>query len=111
MLRELEVAYLDLCDTILEENYTREPIQVVITMSFETFARMCCEERMKLYRYGSDIKDVEFINLCGLKTPVIFDESLPDDKLFVLRLRKDYERLEIQNLYDKFYKMFEEINR
>lgn len=110
MKEKIFKAYLDLAEKYLANNYYDEKVMVVIRMNPSAFSQMMARERND-YTIGTDwipggFDDVLFVNLCGIKMPMILDNSVPEDIGFILQHRKDYERLEIQKLHDRFYKMF-----
>lgn len=85
----------------------KDNMQVVITMTPKAYFKLRAEANEMVNYINTDfIIDVNFINLCGEKTPVIIDNTLPNNVEFVIQYRKDYERLEKEKLMEKFIKMF-----
>lgn len=100
-------AYIKYRQNVLD-NYERvSHLNVVIIMHPKTMAKLSAEER-EIFRINIPDENINFIELCGRKTPVILDYTLPDDIEFTIKSQKDYEREEIEKMYKKFNKIFEE---
>ena len=50
---------------------------------------------------------IEFLNIIGLKVPVVIRNDMPKNVEYTLMFREDYERQEKEELYRKLYNMFE----
>lgn len=105
--------YIQIREKWLEANYLHRNLQVVIRMKTSTYAQMvmeCCKDR-DIYMpefYDSEFPNIQFTRLCGVKTPIVLDDKLPEEVECTIQLRADYERLEKEKLYERFIKMFDE---
>lgn len=104
-------AYFELREKYYEHNslgrYNRDDLQVVITISPRGYHELRAEANELIEYINTDyIENIHFINLCGEKTPIIIDGSLPENVEFTIQYRKDYERIEKEKMMQKFIKMF-----
>lgn len=104
---KLTKAYIKYRQNVLD-NYERvSHLNVIIIMHPKIMAILSAEER-EIFRINIPDEYIFFIELCGTKTPVILDNTLPDDTEFIIKSQKDYEREEIEKMYKKFNKIFKE---
>lgn len=103
---KLTEVYIKYRQNVLDNYESVSHLNVVIIMHPKTMAELSAEER-ELLRVNIPNEYVAFINLCGRKTPIILDNTLPDDTDFIIKSQKDYEREEIEKIYSKFNKIFE----
>lgn len=84
-----------------------EKFNIVIKMTPKSYCKLRLEANEMISYINTDvIENIHFINLFGLKTPVIIDENLPENVEFIIQTQKDYERLEQQKLFERLNKMF-----
>ena len=84
-----------------------EKFNVVIQITPKAYYELRAEGNEMIKYINTDfIEKIDFINLCGLKTPVIINNSLPENVEFIIQTQKDYERIEKQKLYERLNKMF-----
>lgn len=100
---EIVKAYYKYYDTIMEQNLKPDGyLQVVIKITPKTFSELIGTGKITIFR--DEI--CYYTELCGLKTPFIIEKDLPENVEFVIQSRKDYERIEQENLLKKWFKMF-----
>lgn len=95
-------AYIELRDKV--DINVLERFNVVIIMHPKTFMEFRAE-----LPYGMRVdNDIEcyFIDLFGIKTPVLMNREMPEEIEFQIMTQQDYERIEKEKLYKKFDKMF-----
>lgn len=84
-----------------------EKFNVVIQITPKAYYELRAEGNEQIRYINSDfIEGIDFINLCGEKTPVIINNTLPENVEFIIQTQKDYERLEKEKLYERLNKMF-----
>lgn len=95
-------AYIKLRDKVDISALRR--FNVVIIMHPKTFMEFRNELPYGM-RVDNDI-ECHFIDLFGIKTPVLINRELPEEIEFTIMTQQDYERIEKEQLYKKFDKMF-----
>lgn len=104
---KLTEAYIKYRQNILDNYESVSHLNVIIIIHPRTMSELEAEER-RLFRVNIPDEYLAFVELCGMKTPVIIDDRLPDNIEFMIKSQKDYEREEIEKLYNKFNKIFKE---
>ena len=95
-------AYIKLRDKVDISAFER--FNVIILMHPKTFLELRAE-----YPYGIRMdKDIEchFVNIFGRETPILINRDLPEEVEFQMMTQQDYERLEKEELYKRFDKLF-----
>lgn len=104
---KLTEAYIKYRQNILDNYESVSHLNVIIIIHPRTMSELEAEER-RFFRVNIPDKYLAFVELCGMKTPVIIDDRLPDNIEFMIKSQKDYEREKIEKLYNKFNKIFKE---
>lgn len=104
---KLTEAYIKYRQNVLDNYDNVSHLNIVIIMHPKTMAELLVEER-DLFRVNILDEYVTFIYLCGTKTPIILDNTLSNETEFIIKSQKDYEREEIEKIYSKFNKIFEQ---
>lgn len=101
-------AYLNLADKLPGMGY-EEKVQVIIKMRGGSYVKFMSENDNEVRTYFLDeLPEFTFVDLCGLRTPIVIDNTIPDDIEFVMQLKEDYVRIAFQELNNKLNKMFGE---
>ena len=90
---------------VWKSNHHSEP-DIVMECSPEYYLRKlraAMPDALLLYRTRDD---VNFIEIMGLKVPVVIVDDMDKNCNFCLKFRKDYERQEIEKLFNKFSEMW-----
>lgn len=87
---------------VLEKYENPKHMQVVIKMKPKTFLEITNDKEVKIFNNGI----FYYIELLGRKTPIIIKNDLPENIEFIMQSRREYEREEQQELFNKFYKIF-----
>lgn len=112
MKNKIMDAYFELRDKYYAHDswdgrYDKDNMQVVITISPKAYHELKAEAYDLIeYINTNYIDEIHFINLCGEKTPIIIDNTLPENVEFAIQYRKDYERIEKEKMMQRFIKMF-----
>ena len=113
MSEEISKAYYDMISNYyFDKRYMTEynKAQVVLIISPKAYYELRAELNDKAkYMKSCFNENIDYFSILGNKVPVIIDESLPENIDFIFQYREDYERLEQQKLFKRFYKMFEEL--
>lgn len=113
MSEEISKAYYDMISNYyFDKRYMTEynKAQVVLIISPKSYWETRTEQNDKVIYLKSNYDiNIDYFSILGNKVPVIIDESLPENIYFIFQYREDYERLEQQKLFKRFYKMFEEL--
>jgi hypothetical protein len=89
-------------DTMLFEKFN-----VVIQITPKAYCELRAEGNEMIRYINTDfIEEIHFLNLFGEKTPLIINNSLPENVEFIIQTQKDYERLEHKKLIERLNKMF-----
>lgn len=90
-----------------ESNFSMDTPKIVLICSPKYYCELRNNYNDKIYYEQSDYKfRIEFLRICGLKVPVIVTNEMKKDVEYILMLKKDYERLEKEKLYERFDVMF-----
>ena len=104
--------YKKYVENVLATTWRTDDPQIVVRMKPSTYFEMvaeCHKESTVIPEfYTSEFRDIMYTRLCGVKTPIILDYTLPEEVTFTIQSREDYQRLEIKELHSKFFKMFDE---
>lgn len=86
-----------------ETNYTDPEIVLVCNAKYYT---KLVEEYLEKMMHIKNEYGIRFLNVMGIKVPVVISEDIKKDVDYILMFRKDYERLEKERLYSKIISMF-----
>ena len=103
MQNKILEAYLKLRSQL--DAFSFDKLNVVIIMQPKSFQELRVELNGDI-RVDYDI-ECRYIQLANKWTPILIDNSLPENVEFQIMTQKDYERIEQEKMLDKFYKMFE----
>ena len=95
-------AYVQLRDKVDVSRLER--FNIVILMQPKTFIELRSELNGDIKR-DKDL-GVNFIYIFGRATPVIINDELPEDVEFQMMTQQDYERMEKEEMFRRFDKMF-----
>ena len=89
-----------------EESHYTQP-ELVLVCSPKYYNELRTEYKDKIRYVKSDYQyRIEFLNIIGIKVPVIISNEMQENVEYTLMFRNDYERLEKERLYSKFMTMF-----
>lgn len=81
-----------------------QTLKVVIIIHPTALYKLLSDQSVMLF---NDIRnEYEWINLLGFKTPVIIDNTIPEDNMFKMLTQKEYEKIELDKIYSKLARMF-----
>ena len=90
-----------------KDNYEMTKPEIVLISNPAYYYKLREEYKEKIRYLKSDYQyNIEFLNIIGIKVPVVISNEMPEDVEYTLMFRNDYERLEKERLYSKFMTMF-----
>lgn len=106
MSEQIVKAYTNLADKLPEMGYEKK-VQVIIKMRAGAYIQLMSEMNGAVRTYFlEELPELTFVELYGLQTPIIIDNTIPEDIDFAMQLREDYERDAHVNLSNRLFKMF-----
>jgi hypothetical protein len=104
-----------LCDNVYqmivkwnENTYCISEPQIVMICKPSFYYQLQSEVSDKIQYIKDDYQyQIPFLNIIGLKVPVVIKNDMPKNIEYTLMFRKEYERLEKEEMYKKFIAMFD----
>ena len=91
-----------------EEHFGYNRPEIVLIASPNYYGHLISDYKDKIHYIKSDYQyKIEFLEIIGVKVPVIIDNELLKNVEYTLMFKKDYERLEKEKLYMKLNAMFD----
>ena len=82
-------------------------VSMVMIVTPKTYYELRAEANENITYLNTDIiHNIHFLNVAGLKLPVVIQDDLPDNVLFQIMYEEDFTRLEKEKLYERLNKMF-----
>lgn len=91
-----------------EEHFIRENPEIVMLCTPKTY----CEIRKEMsdrIQYERELREygIPILTIIGIRVPVVIRNDMPKNVEYQLMFRKDYERLEQEEMYKKLLAMFD----
>ena len=104
-----------LCDNVYQmiikwnnENFGMKKPEIVMICKPSFYHQLRGEVSDKIQYIKDDYRyQIPFLNIIGLKVPVVIKNDMPQNIEYTLMFRKDYERLEKEEMYKRFLAMFD----
>lgn len=91
-----------------KENFGYNQPEIVLICSPNYYGHLRSDYEDRIHYIRSDYQyKIEFLEIIGLKVPVIIGDNLPKNIEYQLMFKKDYERQEKEKLYMKLNAMFD----
>lgn len=111
MINKIKDAYFEYRENIIKNNYKLNKLKIVIRINPEKFYKLIGETLLHYEKIIIEEKyenEIYYINLLGLRIPILIEDDLPKKIEFIIQSQDDYKKEAYEKILKKFYKMFNE---